>query len=177
LIATLRGSGTTGPSAPTGVIGALEARRADLVSQRERATSESEISRINQELAGVDAELRRLRDIGVVTGDSPAEVREPPRREQPEMQLGSLPPMIQLAVSTPLVEASRTMLDAANIMRSTFGSMMPGSIGFGALPPFTDVLSRMTPVLERLLTEGVEIRTQSTAPGTSASITAALRTI
>ena len=155
LIATLRGSGATGPSAPTGVIGALEARRADLVSQRERATSESEISRINQELAGVDAELRRLRDIGVVTGDGPA---APTRlREQREMQFGGVPQSVQLAVATPLVEASRTMLDAANIMRNTFGSMLPGSVGFGALPPFTDVLSRMTPVLERLLQEGVSI--------------------
>jgi hypothetical protein len=36
--------------------------------------------------------------------------------------------------------------------------MMPGQeMGFGALPPFTSAIERITPVLERLLLEGVSI--------------------
>jgi len=70
------------------------------------------------------------------------------------------------------------MLDAANIMNAVFGSMMPGGeTGFGALPPFTSAIERMTPVLERLLDEGVSIvsGTRPAAGGPVQSPTAFLR--
>lgn len=77
------------------------------------------------------------------------------------ISFGATTQSVQLAVATPLVEASTRMLDAANIMNTVFGSMMPGQeTMFGALPPFTSAIERMTPVLERLLLEGVTINTQ-----------------
>jgi hypothetical protein len=84
---------------------------------------------------------------------------------------------VQLAVATPLVEAS-----AANAGRrkrneqSVFGSMLPGGqAGFGALPPFTSAIERMTPVLERLLEEGVSVMMGQAQSGPMASPTAFLR--
>jgi hypothetical protein len=62
-------------------------------------------------------------------------------------------------------------------MNRVFGSMMPGGeTGFGALPPFTSAIERMTPVLERLLSEGVSIQMGSSAVSSIArSPTAFLR--
>jgi hypothetical protein len=90
---------------------------------------------------------------------------------------GNTPQSVQLAVATPLVEASERMLDAANIMNRVFGSMMPGGeTGFGALPPFTSAIERMTPVLERLLSEGVSVMMgQQSNAGPLGSPTAFLR--
>jgi len=85
----------------------------------------------------------------------------------------------QLAVATPLMEASHVMLDAAQLMRDTFASLLPTApgAGFGALPPFTSAIARMTPVLERLLAEGVSVAVAATTPTASGSSTAHLRTL
>jgi hypothetical protein len=105
-----------------------------------------------------------------VPGQPPGAPGQPgaPGARQREMNFGGVPQSVQLAVATPLLEASRLMLDAATMMQHTFGSMLPGSVGFGALPPFTDVLSRMTPVLERLLDEGVSINVGKQSPSVAA---------
>jgi hypothetical protein len=74
------------------------------------------------------------------------------------MQFGSISQSVQLAVATPLVEASLRMLDAANIMNAVFGNMLPGTeMGFGSVSPFTNVLQRMTPLLERIIDEGISV--------------------
>lgn len=65
---------------------------------------------------------------------------------------------VQLAVATPLVEASYAMLDAAVSIRNTFTG---SGFDLSVLPPFTSAISRITPVLERLLAEGVVIKTTS----------------
>ena len=182
LVAQLRSMGARAPGSEsgatgsTGLIGQLQERRTALSSELIDAGSEREIAFINKQIQEIDEELRRLRGVGIdqITGDAGTGVT--PDAARSGINLGSIPASVQLAVSTPLVEASNRMLDAATLMQRVFGGMLPGTMTPDAtMGNFTSVLSRMTPVLERLLTEGVEIRQASTAPGTSASITAALR--
>jgi TP901 family phage tail tape measure protein len=142
----------TTPRAPAGSIAALEEERRALQDQL-RVASESEIPELNTRIAALNEEINRLQRLGL-GGDLAQEIGETIEKAA----FGATPQSVQLAVATPLVEASYRMLDAADVMNRVFGSMMPGSeSGFGALPPFTSAIERMTPVLERLLEEGVSV--------------------
>jgi TP901 family phage tail tape measure protein len=142
----------TTPRAPAGSIAALEEERRALQEQL-RVASESEIPELNTRIAALNEEINRLQRLGL-GGDLAQEIGETIEKAA----FGATPQSVQLAVATPLVEASYRMLDAADVMNRVFGSMMPGSeSGFGALPPFTSAIERMTPVLERLLEEGVSV--------------------
>jgi hypothetical protein len=167
-----RGGGGGAPAPPlAGSIAGLQERRRALIERRENTTNIGDITRINQEIAAIDEEIRRLQQLGIDGGGTTPDGRRAPR----EMQFGGTPQSVQLAVATPLLTASTVMLDAANIMRDTFASMMPGGQGFGSLPPFTDAIARMTPVLERLLVEGVSINVGTSAASTQQSSLAYLR--
>jgi hypothetical protein len=68
------------------------------------------------------------------------------------------------------------MLEASQNMQRIFGAVGPdGAPGFSALPAFNSAIERMTPVLERLLSEGVSINVGGAAPATGGSSTAYLR--
>lgn len=104
------------------------------------------------------------------------------RPEAPRAQgFGGTPQAVQFAVATPLVEASLRMMDAATLLNDNLAALLPTGpgMGFGAMPPFTSALERLTPVLERLLAEGVSISvaTAGAAAGAPGSATAALRGI
>jgi hypothetical protein len=161
----------TAPKPPPGTIAALEEERRALQDQL-RVASESEIPELNTRIAALNEEITRLQRLGL--GQNAVEEFESVLERA---TFGATPQAIQLAVATPLVEASHRMLDAADVMNRVFGSMMPGSeTGFGALPPFTSAIERMTPVLERLLEEGVSVMMgQQSGAGPLASPTAFLR--
>jgi TP901 family phage tail tape measure protein len=160
------------PPPPAGSIAALEEERRALQAQL-RVAGESEIPELNKRIAVLGEEISRLQRLGLGGPDLAKDIG----KELQEVTFGGTPQSIQLAVATPLVEASERMLDAANVMNSVFGSMMPGAeTGFGALPPFTSAIERMTPVLERLLSEGVSVMMgQQSNAGPLASPTAFLR--
>lgn len=155
------GGGDSGAGdASGGLIGRLEERRRTLQDRLRDATSELEIARINRQLAEVNEELARLRGIGVPGAPSAArdDGAAVPTTPLERMEFSQVRQSVQFAVSTPLVEASVRMLDAANIMNRVLAPMdAASSAGFGALPPFTSAIDRMTPVLERLLRDGVSI--------------------
>jgi uncharacterized small protein (DUF1192 family) len=160
------------PPPPPGTIAALEEERRALQAQL-RVAGESEIPELNKRIAVLGEEISRLQRLGLGGPDLAKDIG----KELQEVTFGRTPQSIQLAVATPLVEASERMLDAAKVMNSVFGSMMPGAeTGFGALPPFTSAIERMTPVLERLLSEGVSVMMgQQSNAGPLASPTAFLR--
>jgi TP901 family phage tail tape measure protein len=161
----------TAPKPPAGTIAALEEERRALQAQL-RVAAESEIPELNTRIAALSEEITRLQRLGL--GQNAVEEFESVLERA---TFGATPQAIQLAVATPLVEASHRMLDAADVMNRVFGSMMPGSeTGFGALPPFTSAIERMTPVLERLLEEGVSVMMgQRSDSGPLGSPTAFLR--
>jgi uncharacterized small protein (DUF1192 family) len=161
----------TAPKPPAGTIAALEEERRALQDQL-RVASESEIPELNTRIAALNEEINRLQRLGL--GQEAVKEFE---SVLDRATFGNTPQSIQLAVATPLVEASHRMLDAADVMNRVFGSMMPGSeSGFGALPPFTSAIERMTPVLERLLSEGVSVMMgQRSDSGPLGSPTAFLR--
>ena len=66
---------------------------------------------------------------------------------------------VQFAVATPIVEASIRMLQAAKLLSDAVGGNIDFTrdTGFDALPPFTASIERLTPLLTRLITEGVAI--------------------
>jgi hypothetical protein len=80
---------------------------------------------------------------------------------QPDLgavQFGNVSQGVQFAVMTPIVEASIRMLQAANLMTGALGGTPgTGQDNLAALPPFTASLERLTPVLDRLIREGVAI--------------------
>lgn len=83
---------------------------------------------------------------------------------------------VQFAVATPIVEASIRMLQAANLLAAAVGGGdLTRDSGFDALPPFTASLERLTPLLDRLILEGVEIRMPTTQTFGPRGITKALR--
>lgn len=161
----------TAPKPPAGTIAALEEERRALQDQL-RVASESEIPELNTRIAALSEEITRLQRLGLGQ-DAVKEFESVLDRAT----FGNTPQAVQLAVATPLVEASYRMLDAADVMNRVFGSMMPGGeTGFGALPPFTNAIERMTPVLERLLEEGVSVMMgQRSDSGPLGSPTAFLR--
>jgi hypothetical protein len=62
---------------------------------------------------------------------------------------------------TPIVEASIRMLQAAELMAGTVGGNTPlRDTGFEVLPPFTEAIERLTPLLDRLVLEGVSVNVQ-----------------
>ena len=68
------------------------------------------------------------------------------------------------------------MLQAANLLAAAVGGGdLTRDSGFDALPPFTASLERLTPLLDRLILEGVEIRMPSTQTIGPRGITKALR--
>jgi len=160
------------PPPPPGSIAALEEERRALQAQL-RVAAEGEIPELNKRIAALGEEISRLQRLGLGGPDLAKEIG----KELQEVTFGRTPQSIQLAVATPLVEASNRMLDAANVMNRVFGSMIPGQeLGFGALPPFTSAIERMTPVLERLLSEGVSVMMgQQSNAGPLGSPTAFLR--
>jgi len=181
LVAQLRSMGARAPggasggAASGGIIGSLQDRRSFLSRALTEATSERDIELINKQIQQIDEELRRLRGIGIdeETGElvDNLPVDSSAGRRGRDVGFGGVPQSVQLAVSTPLLEASNRMLDAATMMQQVFGSMLPGSMTPDAsMGNFAGVLSRMTPVLERLLTEGVEIRTAGLAQPQSAGL-------
>ena len=146
-----------------GLIMRLEAERRGLQDQLMRAETPAEIARLNDGIRAIDAQLNDLRaltndlpeEIGDEVGD---EVEEPLQRLEPDFSFGGTAQSVQLAVATPLLDASIRMLEASQNMQRIFGAVGPdGAPGFSALPAFNSAIERMTPVLERLLSEGVSI--------------------
>ena len=83
---------------------------------------------------------------------------------------------MQFAVATPIAEAADTMLRAAELMESVFENLLPTAFTpDGGMPAFTSVLDRMTPVLERLLEEGVHIGVATTTTASPDANTGVLR--
>jgi len=75
-----------------------------------------------------------------------------------DVNFGAISQSLQFGIATPLLDASENMLDAAMMMKEAFSGMLPSAPNLGeVMSPFTNVLERMTPVLERLLVEGVSI--------------------
>jgi TP901 family phage tail tape measure protein len=160
------------PPPPPGTIAALEEQRRALQAQL-LVAQPADIPALNLRIAELSEEINRMRRLGL---DSDSVVEDVMQRTIDALDFGRTPQSVQLAVATPLVEASERMLDAANVMNSVFGSMLPGGqAGFGALPPFTSAIERMTPVLERLLEEGVSVMMGQAQSGPMASPTAFLR--
>jgi TP901 family phage tail tape measure protein len=160
------------PPPPPGTIAALEEQRRALQAQL-LVAQPADIPALNLRIAELSEEINRMRRLGL---DGESVVEDVMQRTIEALDFGRTPQSVQLAVATPLVEASERMLDAANVMNSVFGSMLPGGqAGFGALPPFTSAIERMTPVLERLLEEGVSVMMGQAQSGPMASPTAFLR--
>jgi TP901 family phage tail tape measure protein len=160
------------PPPPPGTIAALEEQRRALQAQL-LVAQPADIPALNLRIAELSEEINRMRRLGL---DGDSVVEDVMQRTIDALDFGRTPQSVQLAVATPLVEASERMLDAANVMNSVFGSMLPGGqAGFGALPPFTSAIERMTPVLERLLEEGVSVMMGQAQSGPMASPTAFLR--
>jgi TP901 family phage tail tape measure protein len=160
------------PPPPPGTIAALEEQRRALQAQL-LVAQPADIPALNLRIAELSEEINRMRRLGL---DGESVVEDVMQRTIDALDFGRTPQSVQLAVATPLVEASERMLDAANVMNSVFGSMLPGGqAGFGALPPFTSAIERMTPVLERLLEEGVSVMMGQAQSGPMASPTAFLR--
>jgi TP901 family phage tail tape measure protein len=156
---------------PPGTIAALEEQRRALQAQL-LVAQPADIPALNLRIAELSEEINRMRRLGL-DGDTPINAVVDAIEQ---VAFGRTPQAVQLAVATPLVEASQRMLDAANVMNSVFGSMLPGGqAGFGALPPFTSAIERMTPVLERLLEEGVSVMMGQQQSGPMSSPTAFLR--
>jgi TP901 family phage tail tape measure protein len=159
------------PPPPPGTIAALEEQRRALQAQL-LVAQPADIPALNLRIAELSEEINRMRRLGL-DGDTPINAVVDAIEQ---VAFGRTPQAVQLAVATPLVEASQRMLDAANVMNSVFGSMLPGGqAGFGALPPFTSAIERMTPVLERLLEEGVSVMMGQQQSGPMSSPTAFLR--
>jgi hypothetical protein len=148
---------TQEPEAPLGRIAELEAERARLQDQLRQATTESEMASINRRIAAIDEELARLRGLGLPGpgGGAAPTPRQPVVREQ---TFGGTAQSVQLAVAVPLVEASMRFLAATENMERIFGGMETVRPDWSALPPFTSAIERLTPVLERLIEQGVEVR-------------------
>lgn len=140
------------PGRQKGLLEELQAEREKLIKQINESTSESEIASLNQRLAEVDAEIARLRALGIT--EDPTETKDPTRPDDrdPWVFTGTSQ-TIQFAVATPLVEAAQEMLLAATTMRDTF---TPAG-GEHAISDFTGALAAATPVLERLATEGIRV--------------------
>jgi PHD/YefM family antitoxin component YafN of YafNO toxin-antitoxin module len=159
------------PPPPPGTIAALEEQRRALQAQL-LVAQPADIPALNLRIAELSEEINRMRRLGLDENV----VEDVMQRTIDALDFGRTPQSVQLAVATPLVEASERMLDAANVMNSVFGSMLPGGqAGFGALPPFTSAIERMTPVLERLLAEGVSVMVGQPQSGPLGSPTAFLR--
>jgi predicted nucleic acid-binding Zn-ribbon protein len=146
-------------------------------AQWQNARTDAEFAEANIELERVREEVQRLRDLGLE--DTDLGLPDPLAREPQPVSFGGTPHATQLAVATPLLEASNVMLDAAQMMRDTFASLAPhGEFGgLRVLPPFTSAIERMTPVLERLLSDGVSINVAATTSTAVVSPTAHLRNL
>jgi hypothetical protein len=163
-----------------GLISRLEADRRALQQQLLLAETPEEIARLNDGIRSIDAQLADLR---ALTNDLPAEIGDEVGNEigdsiervSPDFSFGGTAQSVQLAVATPLLDASIRMLEASQNMQRIFGAVgVEGAIGFSALPAFNSAIERVTPVLERLLAEGVSINVGA-APASGGSTTAYLR--
>jgi hypothetical protein len=98
-------------------------------------------------------------------------------RSPSEVNFGAMSQSLQFGIATPLLDASENMLDAAMMMKEAFSGMLPSAPNLGdVMLPFTNVLARMTPVLEELLENGVSINlNQAAATGTGTGRTSFLR--
>lgn len=145
------GKNEEAPGQQKGLLEELQAERESLIKQINESTSESEIASLNKRLEEVDAEIARLRALGV---DAPTPGQDDPTTaedREPWVFTGTTQ-SVQFAVATPLVEAAQEMLLAATTMRDTFAGGDTGSIS-----DFTSALAAATPVLERLSTEGIRV--------------------
>lgn len=89
---------------------------------------------------------------------------------------GATPQSIQFAVATPLVEASRTLMDAAVIIRDTFAatSITPTN----GPTDFRDSVARFGTYVERLVTDGIRVTSRFASAGPRAvNYTAFLRSL
>lgn len=137
------------------------------------ARTESQLAAANVGLRMAQDEVNRLRALGLVDEpggrDEPSEIRDE-RFTGDEVTFGRTPQSVQYAVATPLVEASSMMMQAATLMRDSFATMLPEN-GFDALPPFTAALTDVTPVLQRIARDGIQVHLQAQpAPGNIAML-------
>lgn len=158
-----------------GIIAGLEAERADVLDKLTKATSEAEIADLNRRLAEIDAELARLRALGLedpnARPDAP-NAGTTPGDTTPSWTFTSTAPTIQFAVATPLVEAANMMLDAATTIRDAFD---PAALTDNPMVGFTTALRDATPVLDRLATEGVLVNLNAPPAPVDTSSVGALR--
>jgi hypothetical protein len=88
-----------------------------------------------------------------------------------QLNFATVTQSVQFAVATPIVEASIRMLDAARTLAG-----IGGETGmFASIPPFTEAIERLTPLLDRLILEGVSINVNSATGKTGFSFANALR--
>lgn len=130
------------------------------------------------------------RDLEKIDVDGEAPRPEEPPSEEPtkdepspsestlrEQSFNNVNQGVQLAVATPLVEAATDIRASARIMAETLGSGGSFMQHINGLSDFSNVLDRLTPVLERMLDEGVRVYSPQRAsePQIGSSRTAALR--
>lgn len=192
------------PERELGLLEQLQRERSEWVRRLEEARTEDEIRLATSNIRRLDAEISRLRNLGAPSGgtelggestdgrrprdtifvpaptppapDAPAPTPVPERPvvfPEDGLNFAQVSQSVQFAVATPLVEASLRMLEAARL----FSGVGAGQTGlFDAVPPFTAVLERLTPVLDRLIAEGVDVNVGTTGSVTRrSSITNALR--
>jgi hypothetical protein len=147
-----------GDAAKLGILEKLQTEQDYWQAKLNAARTEAEVATANLELARIDTEFARLRALGFPVDDVPSETPED-ERERIEQTFGGVPQSVQFAVATPLVEASDGMLEAATMMRDALAAFTGGGeADFRVLPPFTTAIANLTPVLERMLAEGVNVR-------------------
>lgn len=107
-------------------------------------------------------------DEGAGSGDDGSSSRT---TKGPETNFGGTAQSVQLAVTTPLVEAAFTLLEASTRIGDVLGRMRPGD---SVLDSFTGALDRATPALEGLA-RGIDVRVSQLGSTRTGSSTAHLR--
>ena len=146
-----------------GLIAELQKQRQAIVDGINNARSEEMIAALNERLAALDDELARLRGLGTEDSGGTPTAAPTSTPASGTTSLGSLPPMVQLAIATPLIEAADKMLDATG----TFDS---------SVMRFADRLDQFEEALGRFASDGIHVSSSVTVAGSGGRYsTAALR--
>lgn len=146
-----------------------EAYQSNGISAAEQAEIDRQRDAI---LADGEEQYQMMKDAGIVGGDDSGDgTADTPSGS--EVDFGSIPPAVQFAVATPLVEAAETMLDAAELMYQTFSgesvvgvssadvdSLFSASVGRfdTSVGRFEQLYGRVETMYNRLLEEGIDVK-------------------